>query len=158
MLNQEEYIEGAIRGAAECVLWQAPDATDTGNGFPISDGGNEYSERVIAEVPYITEAVTAFVRDNWDDLTYAYDVYAYGCNYPVGQQAGHDLILTANGHGTGFWDSGLGRIGTELSDACKGYSFDAEFALEDGDVAWLSVEDHILVDNGFMADYDNGRV
>lgn len=36
-------------------------------------------------------------------------------------QAGHDFWLTRNGHGAGFWDRGLGKVGDELSDACKPY-------------------------------------
>lgn len=29
--------------------------------------------------------------------------------------------LTRNGHGAGFWDRGLGALGTELTNACKPY-------------------------------------
>lgn len=134
------YIDAAIQGAAECILWQATDATDAGNGFPISDGGNEYSERVIAEVPYLSEAVAAFVLMN------AALILKSGLN---GGQVGHDLILTANGHGTGFWDRGLGDVGDALSEACEGYSFDAEFAMDENgygdDVVWLMVENIVLV-------------
>ena len=35
--------------------------------------------------------------------------------------AGHDFALTRNGHGTGFWDRGLGAIGDMLSNECKPY-------------------------------------
>jgi len=35
--------------------------------------------------------------------------------------AGHDFWLTRNGHGTGFWDRGLGALGKALSDAAKTY-------------------------------------
>lgn len=31
-------------------------------------------------------------------------------------QAGHDFCLTRNGHGAGFWDRGLGRVGDVLTD------------------------------------------
>ena len=31
-------------------------------------------------------------------------------------QLGHDLWLTRNHHGTGFWDRGLGGLGTSLTD------------------------------------------
>jgi hypothetical protein len=36
-------------------------------------------------------------------------------------QAGTDFWLTRNGHGTGFWDRGLGEAGRLLSDAAKVY-------------------------------------
>lgn len=31
------------------------------------------------------------------------------------EQLGHDFILTKNGHGTGFWDRGLGTIGERVT-------------------------------------------
>lgn len=37
------------------------------------------------------------------------------------ESAGHDFYLTRNGHGVGFWDRGLGRVGEALSNACKGF-------------------------------------
>ena len=92
------YTEGAIKGAAVSLLWQASDATEDGNGFPIGEDGNEFADRVVAEVPYLTEAVTSFVADNYAVLTLAGVTPA---------QCGHDIILTANGHGAGFWDRGL---------------------------------------------------
>lgn len=36
-------------------------------------------------------------------------------------QIGHDLWLTRNGHGAGFWDRGLGQTGEELTAMCKPY-------------------------------------
>lgn len=35
------------------------------------------------------------------------------------EQVGHDLWLTRNGHGTGFWDRGLGERGDKLADAAR---------------------------------------
>lgn len=37
------------------------------------------------------------------------------------EQLGHDLWLTRNGHGVGFWDRGLGTLGDTLSDLCRPY-------------------------------------
>lgn len=173
MTEQSEYVETAIWHAALCLQWQASDATENGNGYPVSDGGDEYTDDVVAKVPYLTEAVTAFITDenNWRLLQLA------GSS---AEQTGHDFILTANGHGTGFWDCGydmpgnatgqdpltaLQSVGDMLSDACKGYSIDAEFALwgdyADDDehcsdeVAWLMVGDEIIVDDGMIERYDH---
>lgn len=70
--------------------------------------------------------------------------------------ADHNLILTANGHGAGFWDRGLGIAGDQLTTACEPYSFDAEFRLwgDDADddehcsdeLAWLMVGNEVLLD------------
>ena len=40
------------------------------------------------------------------------DDYDYGA-------AGHDYWLTRNGHGAGFWDRDLGKVGDELTKACE---------------------------------------
>ena len=38
-------------------------------------------------------------------------------DYPMtAEQMGHDIILTTNRHGAGFWDRGLGELGTKLTD------------------------------------------
>ena len=99
------YTETAIEHAAVALLWQASDASEDGNGFPIGDDDNgnlhgetQFVARVITEVPYLTEAVTAFVADNYAVLTLA---------GVTPEQCGHDIILTANHHGAGFWDRGL---------------------------------------------------
>jgi hypothetical protein len=34
-------------------------------------------------------------------------------------QVGHDIWLTQNGLGAGFWDRGLGEVGGKLTDAAK---------------------------------------
>ena len=34
------------------------------------------------------------------------------------EQIGHDFWLTRNGHGTGFWDRGLGEVGDKLTESC----------------------------------------
>lgn len=34
-------------------------------------------------------------------------------------QAGRDLWFTANGHGVGFWDRGLGEVGDKLTEAAQ---------------------------------------
>lgn len=36
-------------------------------------------------------------------------------------QAGHDFWLSRNGHGTGFWDRGLGAEGDRLTDAAHAF-------------------------------------
>lgn len=162
-----EYITEAIWQAAITLQWQASDATEVGNGYPITESGDEYTDDIVAKVPYLTEALTAFIEDeeNWRLLQMA------GSD---ASQTGHDFILTANGHGVGFWDRGYdqnadenrpGRtVGRALSDATHGYSIDAEFALwgdyADGEdhlsdeIAWLMVGNEIIVDDGMISQYD----
>lgn len=156
MSDIETYTETAIEHAAAALLWQASDSSeDGGEGFPVWDdddgnlgGATEFIPRVIEEVPYLAEAVTAFVAANWNVLTQA---------HVSAEQCGHDIILTANHHGAGFWDRGLPDVqladgtwrnaGDYLTEATRGYSFEADFQLdEDGEVVWLCVENTVLAD------------
>lgn len=148
-MDIEEYTEIAIRHAATCLLWQATDASeDGGNGYPIGDG-DEYRDdvqSVIDDVPYLSEAVTSFVADYYGVLFRA---------HVTPEQCGHDFILTANHHGAGFWDRGLGVAGDVLTEAAHGYSIDAEFVLdEDGAVAYLCADNVVLV-NELGEEYDS---
>lgn len=148
--NQEDYIQTALEQAAFTLQWQASDITDAGNGYPVTDH-DEYTDQVM---DVIEEDVTAFITDNYQTLVKAGVTAAH---------AGHDFILTANHHGAGFWDRGLGDAGDKLTEACKGYSFDAEFALwgdqADGEmnlsdeVAYLMVENTVIYrGEGFSID------
>lgn len=150
----DHYIETAIRSAAITLQWQASNAADDGNGYPITAGGDEYTDEV-AEI--LTEMVTAFVTDNYQTLVKA-DVGA--------TQAGHDFILTANHHGAGFWDRGLGDAGDTLTEAAHPYGeIVAEFVLwgDAGEpdhwpdeVAYLMVENTVIVpDRRFRKDEES---
>ncbi len=142
--KRERYVEVATRHAAVALLWQATDASENGgNGYPNAEG----SDYIDAVIPLIEANVRSFVEDNYITL---------GEANVSPEQCGHDLILTANGHGAGFWDRGLGEAGGRLTEATRGYSFDAEFELwgdrADGDehcsdeLAWLMVENTVLLD------------
>jgi hypothetical protein len=46
-------------------------------------------------------------------------------------QIGHDFWLTRNRHGVGFWDRGLGQLGTDLTNLAQPYGEQYLFILED---------------------------
>ena len=48
------------------------------------------------------------------------------------EQTGHDFWLTRNGHGTGFWDRGLGKVGDKLSDIAKTFGSSDIYVGADG--------------------------
>lgn len=70
-----------------------------------SDLSPELLEAMIADC-------RAFQESFGDDLQEAYDQDK--ANYDA-NRAGNDFWYTRNGHGTGFWDRGLGEIGDKLS-------------------------------------------
>jgi len=74
----------------------------------------------------VTDCET-FQESNLAELDIAYATGDYG---PV--QAGHDFWLTRNGHGAGFWDRGLGPVGTRLTDAAHACGSVDLYAGDDG--------------------------
>lgn len=103
--------ENAAVGAAwACLLWTTPADSDDDPNFSGCLDGLDYPTPGPGVMMRLREYVGAFITEAVADLTEAGITAA---------QAGHDLILTANGHGTGFWDRGHGAIGERLSDAAR---------------------------------------
>jgi hypothetical protein len=50
------------------------------------------------------------------------------------ESAGIDFWLTRNGHGTGFWDRGLGEVGDRLADMARPYAQASLYRGDDGKV------------------------
>lgn len=48
------------------------------------------------------------------------------------EDAAHNFWLTRNGHGAGFWDLGLGKIGDELTKMSKPYGSSDVYLGDDG--------------------------
>lgn len=103
--QRDRYVREATKHAAIALLWQATDASeDGGHGFPVDDNkapGQDDSGRgwwaAVARLPEFRTKVRDFVEANFQHLAQQ--------EIPA-EMAGHDLILTANGHGAGFWDRG----------------------------------------------------
>lgn len=145
MIDYETFSDGMLRGAAECVQWQASDLSDEGNGYPITDGGDEHTEAV-EEI--IREDVLDFLRLALQECPAAFQCDRY-TGASGGDMFGHDFILSANHHGTGFWDRGLGDIGDKLHElAGHSYGVDATFCLnEAGDLMFLDVGNNLVFGN-----------
>lgn len=92
------------------LMWSSVDD----EGEPLDVGGHELAP--------ITKQRLREYCDAWCDAnTSDLKSYAMHRNIPgfVYEQAGHDFALTANGHGTGFCDRGIGELGERLSKAAK---------------------------------------
>ena len=50
---------------------------------------------------------------------------------------GHDLWLTRNGHGSGFWNRGLAMLGDELSDHARAMGEVWTYVTDDGELSVL---------------------
>lgn len=81
------------------------------------DGYYDVSDIDQSVVDQVTETVRSFVS-----------AYPLACRQYLmvrsSSDLGQDLFLTGEGHGTGFWDRGLGDLGRYLSDASQGMTSD----------------------------------
>lgn len=94
-------IDAGTDAALEALAWSTPGPGAYGDdGAEFLDGTDaEYSA---AARETVRGMIDAFVSD--DRVSRMFDLLAlYGVPFSPGQ-IGHDFILTANGHGAGFWD------------------------------------------------------
>ena len=103
----------------ETALWSSYDESTPEGGEPMDSnyGIDDFAPEALAQAVL---DCARFQRENAGDLAacYAADVFIQGERYNP-SNAGHDFWLTRCGHGTGFWDRGLGEAGDRLADICR---------------------------------------
>ena len=99
-----------------CALWSSTHYEDEHdeNGTPFDDVDAEFNTEARAQL------ATEF-QDFLDGIEPLRENEAYAEIFPDDEQIGHDFWLTRNGHGAGFWDRGLGKLGDKLTEAAKTY-------------------------------------
>ena len=103
-------MDAFTQGYIDAALWSSTD--DDGEPLDEDYGIEDISPDTLRDM----EADCAdFQESNEELLSEAYDLGEDDA------RAGHDFWLTRNGHGAGFWDRGLGKVGDELTDAAKAY-------------------------------------
>jgi len=140
--RRADRIQAMVRGYLSAMVWTTTD--DDGNTCDDMEPSTDARAEALA-------IVTAFYDANHNDLgayidlriaevgsTYnphtARQLEAYGF-------AGHDLWLTSQGHGVGFWDRGHGRVGERLTKAAKVFQGCSAYTTDDGYVD-LSIPYH----------------
>jgi len=88
----------------ECALWSSLDDNDE----PM-DGLYSVDDIADETIKELRKGAITFFNENIDLINNTPDFYNY-------EQAGHDLWLTQNGHGAGFWDRNIGDIGDKLTE------------------------------------------
>jgi hypothetical protein len=117
-MNLEQFLQASM----VCALWSSTD--DEGNPLDDAYGPDDIAPACRASM---RETCADFITANAADLA------EYCERMPGGEEsAGHDFWLTRNGHGAGFWDRGLGKLGDRLSAAAKVYSSVDLYAGDDG--------------------------
>jgi len=97
----KQEIADFLDGYSECAGWTDSHNWDRDTTLPNT---NEASWMLQVH------EITSWVLANWDDCL----AYAKAMSWGA---LGHDLWLTRNGHGAGFWDRGLGDLGKNLTDS-----------------------------------------
>lgn len=104
--------QAVIDGYIECAFWASTDDDDT----PL-DQDHDVDSLNFASLALIQLEVERFLADNPDDCEEFAATYRPVGGYDPWECLGHDLWLTRNHHGAGFWDRGLGDLGDRLTDA-----------------------------------------
>lgn len=131
-------IDAFTRAYLECALWSSTDESRDDGGDPL-DQNYEIEDIERKSLAQMARDCRDFQEEFAELLTKAYADTPCPCEAdgaPAGhatscawwrkpsyteEQAGHDFWLTRNGHGAGFWDRGLGKIGEALTKASKSY-------------------------------------
>lgn len=120
------YSGGVENAYMAAQLWTAHidfmSTTDEFGGEPVETGQLDRVVSSCHELPeqlWVSgrEEVANFVKQVEDFIGY----WELPGNFED-EQIGHDLSLTRNGHGAGFWDRGWNGLGEYLSDVARSYS------------------------------------
>lgn len=125
MGNVKHYLNEMTEQYAATMVWVGHDWTRMVDGNPtpldenydVSNIDDEAMDRMRSEC-------AAFLDTAWAEYP--------ECQTLEAEQMGHDFALTRNGHGTGFWDRGLGELGDALTELTKPYGESELFPCEDG--------------------------
>lgn len=119
--RRADRIAAMVKGYTTAILF-----TETNrDGEPLDDLGYELHPDAFA---LADEVCTVFYDRHTADLGAYADLrradvgtdYHHSRRHLIAYEyAGHDLWLTSQGHGAGFWDRGLGRLGDRLTKAAK---------------------------------------
>lgn len=109
----EPFARIVLRGYIEAMLWTESDWTEENRDDTswLVQGEDEMSF-IFASRGRIIEDVLKFIQACGPELIYAY----FDLEGSSPERFGHDLWLTRNRHGSGFWDRGHGEIGDKLTE------------------------------------------
>lgn len=100
-------IDDMLHSYLTAAIWSSNDESDESGGKPLDE-----SISVRALDPKFVEQARKDCEQFYDQ---AFDLLE-DIDF---KQMGHDFWLTRNGHGTGFWDRGLGERGDKLTEIAK---------------------------------------
>lgn len=115
MTDQE--LAASLDSYLETAIWASGEEYDE---YSIHDFSRESRE-------FAKETLGGFVERHEDLIERLLDE-----NLQTPNTIGHNLWLTTEGHGAGFWDAGLGRDGDTLTEDCRTHRSDGIYLGDDG--------------------------
>lgn len=113
-------LDAFTQGYVEAMFFT--DASDADDGDLANATFDELADEALSRIVIDCQR---FQSENVQLLTRAYGVQGRHERSPYdAQRAGNDYWYTRNGHGTGFWDRGLGELGDQLAAAARYSSVD----------------------------------
>ncbi len=102
-------IELATQAFIDCLIWSSIDeeCQPLDYTYSIDDVDPESVTAVYSHIVTIYESYTNIIDQYLELQT--------NPEYDISELFGHDMVLTQNGHGAGFWDRGLGELGELLT-------------------------------------------
>jgi hypothetical protein len=116
MFNSKDIIE-VFNGYSTCALWSSTDQSDESGGFPL-DSNYTLADIDSDALHLMTLDCIVFLTENENDVL-LYCGVVYTENWTPLEQVGHDLWLSRNGHGAGFFDRTTGSVGDRLQIAAE---------------------------------------
>ena len=114
MNDKSGIIAQIVQGYVAACLWASVDQDDEGNQTFFNEF--EPSAQLKGEA---FQLCALFYDANESDCNLFAEQYQPSQEHNVWGCIGHDLWLTSQGHGVGFWDRGLGELGEKLTEACQ---------------------------------------
>ena len=138
----EKYINNVLQGYLEAALWAEGEDGEFDVKSIETDIAPESIEKAKSDIKRFLEKIGDEAYEaNWGE-------FFSGEGAMTPDQIGHDLLLTRNGHGSGFWDRGLDEIGEKLSDAAREMG---SVDVYEGDDGIIYIEGGIIDESGLGA-------
>lgn len=118
MMNVDDVLAGYLR----CAVWAEVD--HEGEPLDSTYSADDFTDEAVAKARVLC-----------DDFVRHAAVLLVDFMMTTGRDAeavGHDLWLTRNGHGVGFWDRGAGVVGERLSEMAGLYGEENVWHDDDG--------------------------
>ena len=114
MNDKSAIVDKIVKGYIDACLWSSVEQDGEGNEVSLDE--YELSTQLKGEAGHLCGL---FYDQNDSDCNLFAEQYQLSQGHDVWECLGHDLWLTSQGHGVGFWDRGLEELNERLTQACQ---------------------------------------